>query len=509
MFIWFNSERGALRLGNRDRDRWGMNFFIRCCVLIAISTFGACNLVHADLLLYTLPRTDLTFKLMGKVTVNPGGTVSFRHNRGTLHFGLSDCKIVRTQTNQQLYGTERSKARKDGSANAYLDLALWCVQKGMLKEADIALGDAWKADENDPRVKLMVQLTRYRRGTVPGSPSIEAEMRKFVKNDKMKIARSRHFILLHDTSDEKDPHHKKTVAQHRLDLLEQVYDSFYMKYALEGYPLRVPREPLRVVLFDDHADYLNFVRILSPVLKQTAGFYSPGENISIFYRQKTDDSLDGVNRLVEVLQQLRAEVRRTRAAGAGEIIRFAKTVELLVDIDGENQEIEVVSHEATHQLAANSGLLDREKFQVRWAHEGLASYFESPKGATWAGIGAVNRDRLGYYRILALDPVHSKIEFVVTDQIFDSSVSNFGTMAAYGQAWALTHFLMDRHMDKLMEFYKKMAVDTLESDRDQAWRDKVLATFRECFGDLEKLELEWRGYMRGLKTSDEELAKRL
>ena len=166
-------------------------------------------------------------------------------------------------------------------------------------------------------------------------------------------------------------------------------------------------------------------------------------------------------------------MRRTRVAGGGEIIRMAKTIELLVDIDGENQEIEVVTHEATHQLAANSGLMDREAFQVRWAHEGLASYFESPKEATWAGIGAVNEQRLEYYRILALDPEHSKLEFIVTDRIFDHAGNHFSVLAAYGQAWALTHFLMDQHLGELVEFYRKMAVDNFDTDRDDAWRDSA------------------------------------
>jgi hypothetical protein len=325
----------------------------------------------------------------------------------------------------------------------------------------------------------------------------------------MRFSRSRHFALLHDTSDKKEARYGKTIAEHRLELLEKVYDSFYMKYALEGYPLRVPREPMRVVLFDEHADYLNFVKLLSPALKMTAGFYSPKENIAIFYRQKTDEAFEGANQLVRVLQDLRATIKRNRVAGGGEIIRFAKTLELLIDIDGENQEIEVVTHEATHQLAANSGLLDRQKFQVRWAHEGLASYFESPKEATWAGIGTVNEQRLGYYRILERDPEHSSIEFVVTDKIFDYAGSNFGVQAAYGQAWALTHFLMDEHMPGLMKFYKEMGVDDFETVRDEAWRQKILTTFRQCIGDLDQLELEWRSYMRRLKTDIELLVDKL
>ncbi|TWU56863.1 hypothetical protein Poly51_27810 [Rubripirellula tenax] len=464
---------------------------------------------HADLVLYTVPGTEITLKLMGKVTVNVGGTVSCRHERGTLHFSLSDCQIVRTQSNQKIYGSKSSAARREGTAQSHLDLALWCVEQGMLEEADKELAEAWKADPNNPQVRLMVQLVKYRRATVPSSASIEQEMRQFVKSDSMKVARSRHYILLHDCSDADDPIYGKPIAQHRLDLLEKVYDSFYMKYALEGHPLRVPREPMRVVLFNDHADYLNFVRILSPSLKMAAGFYSPEENIAIFYRQKTDEAYEGADQLVEILKGLREEVRRNPSAAGGEIIRLAKTVELLVDIEGENKEIEVVTHEATHQLAANSGLLDREKFQVRWAHEGLASYFESPKEATWAGIGAVNEQRLGYYRILSHDPEHSSLEFVVTDRIFDYASTNGSVMSAYGQAWALTHYLMNEHLNELLAFYKKMAVDDFKVERDDAWRDKTFATFKECFGDIETLELEWRRYMRDLKTDDELLADKL
>ena len=479
-------------------NEYRLRFVVVFCILF---TFTARS--SADLVVYTLPGSDLKIKLMGKVTVNVGATITLKSERGTLHFSLSDCQIVRAATNEQLHAKERAKAKREGTAKAYLDLALWCVEKGLLKEADLALKDAWELDPNNDRVKLMVQLTRYRRGTIPSSPSVEQEMREFVKNDRMKVARSRHFILLHDTSEKEDPIYGKSIANHRLDLLEQVYDSFFMKYALEGHPLRVPREPMRVVLFDDHADYLNFVRILSPSLKMAAGFYSPKENIAIFYRQKTDEALEGTNKLVELLKTLRETIRREQVAGGGEIIRFVKTIELLVDLESENQEIEVVTHEATHQLAANSGLLERESFQVRWAHEGLASYFESPKDARWAGIGAVNETRIGYYRILALDPENSNIELVVTDRVFDEAGDHFSVLAAYGQAWALTHFLMNRHLGKLIEFYKKMAVDSFETKRDEAWREKTLSTFKDCFGDLQKLDLEWRSYMRNLKTDEE------
>ena len=60
-----------------------------------------------------------------------------------------------------------------------------------------------------------------------------------------------------------------------------------------------------------------------------------------------------------------------------------------------------------------------------------------------------------------------------------------------------------------MQFYEEMAVDNFETTRDEAWRQKTLATFKECFGDLEKLELEWRTYMRKLRTDVEVLAAKM
>jgi hypothetical protein len=83
---------------------------------------------------------------------------------------------------------------------------------------------------------------------------------------------------------------------------------------------------------------------------------------------------------------------------------MADTLALLVQIDRENNDISVVTHEAAHQLAGNTGLLPRDIMIPTWAHEGLATYFEAPKDAAWSGIGAVNEERLDMYRQLERSP---------------------------------------------------------------------------------------------------------
>ena len=47
---------------------------------------------------------------VSKATVNPGGTVSFKHQRGSLYFSPQDCRIIKTASNDSLYAGRRGDA---------------------------------------------------------------------------------------------------------------------------------------------------------------------------------------------------------------------------------------------------------------------------------------------------------------------------------------------------------------------------------------------------------------
>jgi hypothetical protein len=256
-----------------------------------------------------------------------------------------------------------------------------------------------------------------------------------------------------------------------------------------------------VVLFANKKDFSDFGDSLKPDLSKAGGFYHKKVNVAVFFDQGTNEVYQVLDQLNRELQTHKQRAIRERSPGARDLVRFANTIQLLTEVARENSDIEVVSHEATHQLAANTGLMPNEAPVPIWAAEGLATYFESPKEAAWSGIGAVNKERLDWYRELAGDKEHSNIDFIASDRVFSHAAADEAVAHAYGQAWALTHFLMDRHCDKLVEYYRAIAQERSE---EQLSGDKYLEAFERIFGkDKTGLDLEWRAYMRSLKTDVE------
>lgn len=478
--------------------------FLAFSLLFAAIAPGRCA---ADLLIYRIPGTPLAVTLQGRSKVNPGGTVTYTHSRGKLYFRLQNVQIIEARSTQEQFARRLRKAEIAGDVDSLIETGKWALHHGLLDEAKKTLSLAWKADPSDKRLRFLAAMMSYIKRPVAPSKEIEDRMRSFLGIEDMQVLRSPHFVLMHDLPDKKDEATGKTRPQMRIELLEKVYEAYFLKFAFDGKALRPPSEPMQVVLFAEHADYLVFTRRIDPSLKMAAGFYTPVENIAIYYDQGSTETYDAINSMLASLQSVAEVARRTRGPGAADTIRLANTLDLLLDIQRENEDIEVVSHECTHQLAANSGLIPRDSLFVRWTHEGLAAYFEAPKEAAWSGIGAVNEQRLAYYRMLESDPEHGSIKFLVTDQVFNYAASHHAVLAAYGQAWALTHFLMETRFEQLMDYYDKLAQIPEREDWDAETQAELLKTFTETFGEPETLEVEWRRYMRGLKTDMELLVE--
>jgi hypothetical protein len=453
-----------------------------------------------DVLFYRLPTTSgAVVTLEGTTTVNPGGTVTFSHPRfGKIHFDLESTEIKKAPSIQTQFARIFGKAA--GDAEKRMEAAQWALRRGLLAQFYSTIDKVLEADPRHQRALLVKQLKAKMDAPISDSSHQESEMRALVGRPDMKIKTSKHFVLMHDTPDT-PTRGKLTRADERLQLLETVYECFLLRFYAYGVQLEIPKERMKVVLFNDYQQYRLFADRLSPSLASASGFWDGERNTSVFFDHGTNEEFKALKELSDQLQAQKTEAIRTRASNAANVVRLADTISLLVDIEREDSDIEVVSHETTHQMAGNTGLLPRHVRIPTWVHEGLATYFETPDGATWGGIGAVNESRLSLYRRLESDRMHSNIGFIVGDQIFDYANSLGAKLHGYGQAWALTHFLLEKHFDGFLAFYRRLGElppDTFLSS------EIVNQLFDESIGvDRIVLDQQWRAYMSSLKTDIE------
>jgi len=446
----------------------------------------------ADFVLYRLPGTKIVTVLEGKTKVLADRLLEYTHPAfGSIALNLDDTVIVKAPTRQEEFKRLLAKATKSKSVEDYLEAAGQSLKRGLLKDFYDCCSAAYKIDPNNATIQRLIEVRRRIKKPLGDHAEVERKLREITNLPKLKIELSAHYVLLHDTSDVKVG--RKTRSQARIELLEIVYESFFMKFALDGVVLDPPKEHLMVLLFADESTFHRYATTLAPELKMAAGFWSPKDNVAVFYDQGTTREMKLLAELAGNLQKSKVKMRGTSLSK--DLAHLANSFDLLIKVAREESDIEVVSHEATHQLAGNSGVLPRGKIGARWAHEGLASYFETPAGAGWGGIGAVNQTRLTDFRIVSRDMHRKNLELIVTDQLFYRARDLEQAVEVYGQAWALTYFLMETRLMKLMDYYAKCS--EFEDDLSPASR---LQAFTDVFGDLNALQEEFQGFMSTIKS---------
>jgi hypothetical protein len=160
--------------------------------------------------------------------------------------------------------------------------------------------------------------------------------------------------------------------------------------------------------------------------------------------------------------------------------------------------IATIIHEATHQLAYNSGFHRRFSDNPLWLAEGMAMFFEAPnrRAGDWKGIGEVNRPRLELFRrefIVGSRPMDIQKLLRNDDLLRDKRTA----LVAYAESWALTYFLMRTRSNQFFDYLKILAK---KPPLDQDTPDQRLADFRTAFGeDMDKLAEEFVRYMRTVR----------
>ena len=278
------------------------------------------------------------------------------------------------------------------------------------------------------------------------------------------VHRTAHYLICHDTS--------PAYARWCGSLFERLYMAFTNYWRRRGFKLSEPEFPLVAVVFADRASYVKFSHAeLGDAAPSIIGYFSLRTNRMTMY------DLTGME------SGARHQSRGSTGARINQILsrpEAARTVATIV-------------HEATHQIAFNCGLHTRYSDCPLWFSEGIALYFESPDLSSsrgWRGIGAINQPRLLQFRqFLAKRPPDSLRTLIADDKRFRDPKQ---ALDAYGEAWALTYYLIQRQPKQYVAYLRTLSKKELLLQDGPKTR---LQEFTKAFGDLQKLDAELLRYM--------------
>ncbi|HEX3600867.1 MAG TPA: DUF1570 domain-containing protein, partial [Lacipirellulaceae bacterium] len=166
--------------------------------------------------------------------------------------------------------------------------------------------------------------------------------------NRFEVSSIRHFVVVH-------PRGERDLWA---DRFEQLYDRFEHYFRVRGFELKEPQFPLVAVVFRDQDEYMRRAAASgTPMHPNTLGHYDPLSN-RVF----------------------------------------------LFDVTAKNHNVDwsenaaTIIHEATHQMAFNTGVHRRFAAQPRWLVEGLATMFEA-KGVWNSQYDRTQADRINRGRL--------------------------------------------------------------------------------------------------------------
>ena len=320
------------------------------------------------------------------------------------------------------------------------------------------------------------EIVAHKQTAAPFAPLTQAAAAKKVLGELpagFEVYTTVHYVICYNTS--------RAYAQWVGALYERLYAGFMNYWKYRGFKLHEPELPMIALVFATRDGYAKYVAPeLGDERPDIIAFYSLRSNRVTMY------DLTGVESL------RRSGDRRGSAAQINRMLARPEAETMVATI----------VHEATHQLAFNSGLQTRFADIPLWVLEGLAVYFESPdlgNSKGWKTIGAVNRVRLDRFRdYLGRRPANSLVSLISGDTRFRSPSL---ALDAYAEAWALNYYLIRRKPKAFFAYMKVMAAKkTLVAVPADRRAEQRIQEFKAAFGnDLPHLDEDFVRYMRRIR----------
>jgi hypothetical protein len=280
---------------------------------------------------------------------------------------------------------------------------------------------------------------------------------------------TKHYLICHNTS--------RAYATWCGALFERLYAAFANYWTRKGIELKEPEFPLVAVVFNSRESYAQYAAAeLGATAESIVGYYSLRTNRITMY------DLTGLE------STRNAQDRRGSAAQINRILSRPEA----------EQVVATIVHEATHQIAFNTGLQTRFADIPLWLSEGLAVYFETPdlqSAKGWRGIGAVNASRLAKFREYRQTRPAGSLRTLIADdkRLRDARAA----LDAYAEAWALNYYLLQTHPREYLAY-----LQTLSAKQPLMWDDPEtrLREFQNAFGqDLDQLDADFLRHMDKLR----------
>jgi hypothetical protein len=254
------------------------------------------------------------------------------------------------------------------------------------------------------------------------------------------IYRTRHYVIAHNTHEG----YVRWVG----GLFESLHRGFHSFFKNQGWVLDEPEFPLVALVFADRKSFDAYAR---PELGEVSG------DVIGYYNLET-------NRMTTF------------------------------NVPNAERNVATIIHEATHQLAYNTGLQTRFADNPMWVSEGLAVFFESPNFATpsgWRGVGRVNVINLARFRKFVPSRGTDSFATLLSDDTRFRNSASAGD--AYAEAWALTYFLLKTKKKAYIQYLRELSEGKPLVVRSRRERIELFERIFET--DLATLDRQFIAYM--------------
>ncbi len=316
-------------------------------------------------------------------------------------------------------------------------------------------------------------------------------------------------------------------------LFDDTYRSFRNYFSRKGFHLPKPEFPLVAIVFPDFNSYSKYQRKegLNPS-RGIIGYYMrtsnrvalyENNNPSLSLKQSSLDqnSITNLNQSAYLNQPIDQFLmtQDSHLSGLNSFMNSFDTRTASNNIDQINSRMSEISlpfarisrteksleatiiHEATHQIAFNTGLHSRIGDTPKWIIEGLATVFEVPgirdSKTTVKAIQRVNRDRYIWFRnyLSKRRKEKSLVSFISGDQKFQSNGQQT-VLDAYSEAWALSFFFLETQPVKYARYLRKI---TARKGSNIYPAQERLKDFKSVFGNgIAKIEIDFIRFIERL-----------